>query len=154
MRPRVILSLMLAAWTVSAALGQAAPAGDFCFAPKSGLRVGDYKYTQTAGNHVNDIVGKGGFKGELARPYMNSPHTVNEIISTGKGIADPGGIPGALRYDVPGNVTIEPELPNPLSILAEGIESALGVESARGLVVILATTPELAKQAATALSLS
>jgi len=33
---------------------------------------------------------------------MNSPLTIQEIIATGKGVPDPGGIPGALRFDVPG----------------------------------------------------
>ena len=38
-----------------------------------------------------------------SRPYLNSPLTIQEIESTGLGVTDPGGIPGALRYDVPGS---------------------------------------------------
>jgi hypothetical protein len=38
-----------------------------------------------------------------SRPYLNSPLTVQEIQSTGLGVPDPGGVPGALRYDVPGS---------------------------------------------------
>jgi len=34
--------------------------------------------------------------------FRNSPHTIEEIIATGKGLPDPGGVAGALRYDVPG----------------------------------------------------
>lgn len=66
------------------------------------LRAGEFTYTRTAGNHINDIVTRGAFKGELSRPYMNSPLTIREIMSSGKGVPDPGGLPGALRYDVPG----------------------------------------------------
>lgn len=40
-----------------------------------------------------------------SRPYMNSPLTVQEITSTGAGVPDPGGLPGALRYDVPGTIS-------------------------------------------------
>ena len=39
---------------------------------------------------------------DYARPYLNSPNTIDQIIAIGKSIPDPGGIPGALRYDVPG----------------------------------------------------
>jgi hypothetical protein len=64
--------------------------------------VGDYVYTDTMANHLNEFVTKGTFKGELARPYLNSPLTIQEIQATGTGVRDPGGIPGALRYNVPG----------------------------------------------------
>jgi hypothetical protein len=33
---------------------------------------------------------------------MTSPHTIQEIVATGRGVPDPGGVPGALRFDVPG----------------------------------------------------
>ena len=36
------------------------------------------------------------------RPYNNSPLTIREIMSTGSGVTDPQGTPGALRWDVPG----------------------------------------------------
>ena len=36
------------------------------------------------------------------RPYLNSPLTIQEIMAGGKPIPDPGGFPGALRWDVPG----------------------------------------------------
>jgi hypothetical protein len=39
---------------------------------------------------------------EANRRYLNSPLLIQEIMSTGRGIPDPGGIRGGLRYDVPG----------------------------------------------------
>jgi hypothetical protein len=54
--------------------------------------VGDeYRLTRTVENGLE------------SRPYLNSPLTIGEIRSTGAGVPDPGGIPGALRYDVPGS---------------------------------------------------
>jgi RHS repeat-associated protein len=50
----------------------------------------EFSYTQTVLNNV------------ASRPYINSPLLIQEIIDTGLGVADPGGIPGALRFDVPG----------------------------------------------------
>jgi len=41
-------------------------------------------------------------KNLATRPYLNSPRTIDEIQSTGLGVPDPEGTPGALRYDVPG----------------------------------------------------
>jgi hypothetical protein len=67
------------------------------------VRVGEYTYTKTAGNHIFDTIKEGPLKGTMSRPYMNSPLTVQEIQAAGKPIPDPGGIPGALRYDVPGH---------------------------------------------------
>jgi hypothetical protein len=40
---------------------------------------------------------------EPARPYLNSPQTIEEIIQAGRGVPDPGGVAGALRYDVVGS---------------------------------------------------
>ncbi len=51
----------------------------------------EYSLTQTVENGV------------ATRPYLNSPLLVQEIESTGLSVPDPGGIPGALRYDVPGS---------------------------------------------------
>ena len=52
-----------------------------------------YNLTQTVQNNAS------------SRPYVNSPLTVQEITATGKGVPDPGGLPGALRYDVPGTMS-------------------------------------------------
>ena len=49
----------------------------------------EFSYTQTVLNNV------------ASRPYINPPLLTQEIIDTGMGVADPGGIPGALRFDVP-----------------------------------------------------
>ena len=51
----------------------------------------EYSLTRTVENNIE------------TRPYINSPLTVQEIESTGMGVRDPGGVPGALRYDVPGS---------------------------------------------------
>ncbi len=45
---------------------------------------------------------RGPFKGELSRPYLNSPLTIDEIMNAATSVPDPGGVPGALRWDVPG----------------------------------------------------
>ncbi len=39
------------------------------------------------------------------RPYLNSRLLIQEIRTAGKAIRDPGGVPGALRYDVPGTLS-------------------------------------------------
>lgn len=53
-------------------------------------------------NHLGDTVEHGRFKGEAQRPYLDSPLTLEEIMTAGKPIPDPGGIAGGLRWDVPG----------------------------------------------------
>jgi hypothetical protein len=54
------------------------------------VKVGEYTLTRTVA-------------GKLAeRPYLNSPLTLREIMAAGKPISDPGGVAGALRWDVPG----------------------------------------------------
>lgn len=65
-------------------------------------KVGPYTLTRTVSEHLNDVVRRGDFRGELSRPYLTSPLTIQEIIASGKPIPDPGGFPGALRWDVPG----------------------------------------------------
>jgi hypothetical protein len=70
---------------------------------RGGNRVGEFTYSETSARHLNEYVKHGPYAGEPSRPYMNSPHTINEIISTGTGRPDPGGSPGVVRYDVPGS---------------------------------------------------
>jgi hypothetical protein len=53
----------------------------------------EYNLTQTVQNNAS------------SRPYVNSPLTIQQITSTGAGVPDPGGLPGALRYDVPGTMS-------------------------------------------------
>ena len=61
----------------------------------------EYEYTKIAGKHLYEVVKKGEHAGELSRPYMQSPLTIREIISTGKGIPD-ATAKGALNFRVPG----------------------------------------------------
>jgi uncharacterized protein YukE len=65
----------------------------------------DLQYTRTVANHALDIVKRGPNVGELARPYLSSPGRnllINEIMRGGKPFADPGGVEGALRWEVAG----------------------------------------------------
>ncbi len=64
----------------------------------------ELELTQTVANHASDVVLRGEFAGQLSRPYLSQGTTqlVQEIIEAGEPIADPGGVPGALRWDVPG----------------------------------------------------
>jgi hypothetical protein len=66
------------------------------------LKVGKYTYSKSSASHITDIVKRGSSSGKLSRPYMKSPLIIKEIMATGKPIPDPIGIPGALRWDVPG----------------------------------------------------
>jgi len=60
----------------------------------------ELELTQTVANHATDVV----LRGQLSRPYLSQGTTqlVQEIMEAGEPIADPGGVPGALRWDVPG----------------------------------------------------
>jgi hypothetical protein len=56
---------------------------------------GDFNLTGTVAKEIG------------TRPYLKSPLTIREIMAGGKPIPDPGiagkpGIPGGLRWDVPG----------------------------------------------------
>ncbi|RDV45213.1 hypothetical protein DOE76_08080 [Leifsonia sp. ku-ls] len=60
----------------------------------------EYSYqTQTMLDHLNRLTKSG----EIARPYMRSQLTIQEIMNAGTPRPDPGGIPGGLRWDVPGS---------------------------------------------------
>jgi len=61
-----------------------------------------YDFTKTAASHFDDVIKHGKYKGELARPYMRSPLTIMEIISTGKSVPDQFA-KGALNFRVPGS---------------------------------------------------
>jgi RHS repeat-associated protein len=84
-----------AKWVSPFFIGAAAPA-----VPKAADV--SYRLTQTVANHTTDIVTRGQFAGQLARPYLNSQLTIREIMSAGRGLPDPGGVAGALRWDVAG----------------------------------------------------
>jgi len=70
--------------------------------PKTGLNAENLRLSQTVANHLTDVVKSGVNKGELARPYLNSTLTTREIMAARTPIPDPGGVPGALRWDVAG----------------------------------------------------
>ena len=65
------------------------------------VKVGKYKYTQTVAKHFWKLVKKGPYKGELSRPFMSSPLTVQEIMKAGKGIPD-ATFKGGFNWRVPG----------------------------------------------------
>jgi len=50
-----------------------------------------YNLTRTVENHA------------ATRPYIHSPLLVDMIMTSTKGIPDPGGVATALRWDVPGH---------------------------------------------------
>ncbi|MBX3009843.1 MAG: hypothetical protein KF816_17595, partial [Melioribacteraceae bacterium] len=60
-----------------------------------------FTYTKSAGKHLTEVVTRGANKGQLARPYMNSPLTIQEIMSTGKGTLD-ATFKGGMNWRVPG----------------------------------------------------
>jgi RHS repeat-associated protein len=61
-----------------------------------------FTLTRTVANDAEMLITRGPLTGELARPYINSPLLANEIMQAAPGVPDPGGVPGALRWDVPG----------------------------------------------------
>jgi hypothetical protein len=93
-------------WMVGGLAGGAAGVGvrsvAAWWAGRGAVKVGEYGLTRTVAGHLDDIVTKGPYRGEPTRPFLESPSTIREIIGAGNPIRDPGGIAGALRYDVPG----------------------------------------------------
>jgi hypothetical protein len=67
-------------------------------AKEVGYKVGDYTLEYGAYKHLNDVNKLGVFD----RPFLRSPNTIGEIISTGKSVPDPRGMANVIRYDVPG----------------------------------------------------
>ena len=61
----------------------------------------EYTFTKTAAKHLTEVVKRGENAGQLARPYMNSPLTIQEIMSTGKGTLD-ATFKGGMNWRVPG----------------------------------------------------
>lgn len=60
-----------------------------------------FTFTKSAAKHLTDQVKHGKNAGQLARPYMNSPLTIQEIMSTGKGVPD-ATFKGGRNWKVPG----------------------------------------------------
>lgn len=55
-----------------------------------GIKIGEYTLTKTVTNNL------------ITRPYLNSPHTIQNIMSTGKGIPD-AFYKGGMNWKVPGS---------------------------------------------------
>jgi len=64
----------------------------------SGLDASELQMSSTVEQHISDLTKDG----SLARPYGSSTLTIQNIMDAGTPVADPGGVPGALRWDVPG----------------------------------------------------
>ncbi len=62
----------------------------------------ELKLSGTLENQLNEVVRHGKFRGELDKPFLGSPLTAREIMGARGPIPDPHGIPGGLRWDVPG----------------------------------------------------
>jgi hypothetical protein len=67
-------------------------------AEETGVDASDLTMTRTVQQHLADYAKDG----TLARPYGNSRLTIQEIMNAAKPVPDPGGVPGGLRWDVPG----------------------------------------------------
>jgi RHS repeat-associated protein len=63
-----------------------------------GIDAFDLKMSSTVEQHISDLAKDG----SLARPYADSRLTIQNIMDAGTPVPDPGGVPGALRWDVPG----------------------------------------------------
>lgn len=64
------------------------------------LNAPELSMTGTVARHIGEYAKDG----TLARPYADSTLTIQSIIDAGTPVADPGGVPGALRWDVPGTM--------------------------------------------------
>jgi RHS repeat-associated protein len=62
--------------------------------PSYGIDVNDLTPTNTVANHIP------------SRPYIESPHTIQNIIDSGPPVPDPGGVPDALRWDADGSFNL------------------------------------------------
>jgi hypothetical protein len=80
---------------------------------------GEFKLTDTVAKNL------------ATRPYLKSPLTIQEIMAGGKPIPDPGGFPGALRWDVPGGfngstgtweLVVDPKTNTVLHFLFKGVK--------------------------------
>ena len=66
----------------------------------SGINANDLTMTRTVEQHITDV----GKDGTLSRPYGDSRLVIQEIMDAAEPTPDPGGVPGALRWDVPGTM--------------------------------------------------
>lgn len=63
--------------------------------------VNSLNFQTSAGKHLTEIVPSGKSAGMLERSYMRSPLTIQEIMSTGKGIPD-ATFKGGMNWKVAG----------------------------------------------------
>lgn len=80
--------------------GGVAEIGFLGVSARAGMQA-EYSFTTTAAKHLNEYVRFGENAGQLSRPYMNSPLTIQEIMSAGKGIPD-ATFKGGFNWTVPG----------------------------------------------------
>lgn len=62
------------------------------------INANDLRLTKTVENHLEDL----NKAGEKARPYGDSRALMQQIMDAKSPVPDPGGVPGALRWDVQG----------------------------------------------------
>jgi hypothetical protein len=65
----------------------------------SGIDIANLSMTETVANEAAAFAKEGTL---LDRPYINSPLTIQNIIDSSAPVADPGGVPTAVRWDAPG----------------------------------------------------
>jgi RHS repeat-associated protein len=68
------------------------------------LTATELRLSTTVENHLGDVAKTG----ELVRPYGDSRLLMQEIMDARPPVPDPGGIPGGLRWDVPGTMNGSP----------------------------------------------
>ena len=66
----------------------------------SKINVNDLRLTKTVENHLRDL----NKAGDRVRPYGDSRALMQEIMSAKPPLSDPRGVPGALRWDVQGEM--------------------------------------------------
>jgi hypothetical protein len=69
-------------------------------AAEGGIDASGLRMTSTVEQHIGELAKDG----TLARPYADSTLTIQNIIDSGTPVPDPGGVPGAVRWDVPGTL--------------------------------------------------
>ncbi len=95
-----------ATWTDPLGLNpcQGSPPGSDAGGPGAGINAGDLTMTRTVEQHITEYAKDG----TLSRPYGSSRLTIQEIMNASAPVPDPGGVPGALRWDVPGTMNGTP----------------------------------------------
>ncbi len=82
-----------------ATVGGGKPPQSGVIANNAGLRATDLQLSRTVQNHLGDMSG-----GNASRPYGDSRILMQSIMDSTASIPDPGGVPGALRWDTAGTL--------------------------------------------------